>query len=357
VLISGTPTQGQTLTASDNITDSDGLGAITYRWLRNGVDTGVTGASYALTEADVGQSLLVQATYTDAHGSTEQVDSASTAGIAAPPSTPTPEQPRATPVDTPVLVPQPDATLPPPASGGGAAPSTTPDTPPTRPPSATPKAATIEPTTALTAVAAADSPSLTLPDRPHSKLLMALLPHAGQTSLSRAGLAQDWAWQMKLDLPATANATDNFLRQLLIQRTDHSAPLEIFSLDGRTHGDGHDPRARATMNFAEAPEEGRVKLHKLSLQASGTILSIGTVWWAARISGLLTSLAVSAPAWRGIDPLPVLAGPESDGTAGDDDSVIPDNTPDNTPDKALEGQAARLFDQQAGADHSMEVIG
>ena len=36
VTISGTPVVGQTLTASNNLTDADGLGAITYQWYRNG---------------------------------------------------------------------------------------------------------------------------------------------------------------------------------------------------------------------------------------------------------------------------------------------------------------------------------
>ena len=43
-------------------------------------------------------------------------------------------------------------------------------------------------------------------------------------------------------------------------------------------------------------------------QAGGAALSAGAVWWAARTSGLLASMAISAPVWRGIDPLPVLGG-------------------------------------------------
>ena len=37
VTITGTATQSQTLTADNNLTDSDGLGAITYQWYRDGV--------------------------------------------------------------------------------------------------------------------------------------------------------------------------------------------------------------------------------------------------------------------------------------------------------------------------------
>jgi len=43
-----------------------------------------------------------------------------------------------------------------------------------------------------------------------------------------------------------------------------------------------------------------------SVKMGGLALSVGVVWWASRISGLLGSLLASAPAWRHIDPLPVV---------------------------------------------------
>ncbi|RYG34391.1 MAG: hypothetical protein EON93_08155, partial [Burkholderiales bacterium] len=46
VAISGTATQGQTLTASHTLADADGLGTVTYEWLRNGATFGVSGATY-----------------------------------------------------------------------------------------------------------------------------------------------------------------------------------------------------------------------------------------------------------------------------------------------------------------------
>jgi hypothetical protein len=39
---------------------------------------------------------------------------------------------------------------------------------------------------------------------------------------------------------------------------------------------------------------------------------VGAVWWAARAGGLIASLLASAPAWRHLDPLPVLGRPEED---------------------------------------------
>ncbi|RZI81348.1 MAG: DUF4347 domain-containing protein, partial [Rubrivivax sp.] len=82
VSISGTATQGQTLTASNTIADADGLGAITYHWWRAGVDTGSTGTTYVLSESDVGSTIVAKATYTDAHGTVETVSSSATAAVA-----------------------------------------------------------------------------------------------------------------------------------------------------------------------------------------------------------------------------------------------------------------------------------
>ena len=48
------------------------------------------------------------------------------------------------------------------------------------------------------------------------------------------------------------------------------------------------------------------------VQLGGMALSVGVVWWASRVSGLLGSLLASAPAWRHIDPLPVVGHDEDD---------------------------------------------
>ena len=82
VTISGTPTEDQTLTASNTLADADGLGTITYHWLRGGVDTGATGSTYLLGDADVGAQISVRANYTDGHGTAEAVTSAVTAAVA-----------------------------------------------------------------------------------------------------------------------------------------------------------------------------------------------------------------------------------------------------------------------------------
>ena len=70
VTISGRPTQGEVLTASNNIADVDGMETITYTW-----SNGKTGASITLTQADVDTTITVTASYTDGEGTTESVTS------------------------------------------------------------------------------------------------------------------------------------------------------------------------------------------------------------------------------------------------------------------------------------------
>ena len=72
VTVSGTPTPGNTLTPSNNLTDADGINGVTYSWTRSGVSTSHT-ASYPVTEADRGHTLLCKAGYTDGKGNVHTV--------------------------------------------------------------------------------------------------------------------------------------------------------------------------------------------------------------------------------------------------------------------------------------------
>jgi hypothetical protein len=55
----------------------------------------------------------------------------------------------------------------------------------------------------------------------------------------------------------------------------------------------------------EAQEQLQLMLD--SVKFGGMALSVGVVWWASRISAMLGSLLASTPAWRHIDPLPVVS--------------------------------------------------
>ena len=80
--ITGTPTQGQILTASNALADVDGLGAISYQWLMNGVAiTGATATTLTLAQAQVGKAITVKASYIDLQGTSESVTSALTRNV------------------------------------------------------------------------------------------------------------------------------------------------------------------------------------------------------------------------------------------------------------------------------------
>ena len=97
VTITGDAKVGETLTASNDLKDDDGLGQITYRWFADGQEVG-KGASYTLTDADKGKTITVKAEYTDGKGTAESVESAKTVEVAEntapnpqPPQPPTPQ--------------------------------------------------------------------------------------------------------------------------------------------------------------------------------------------------------------------------------------------------------------------------
>ncbi len=81
VSVSGTPKQGETLTASHTLTDTDGMGSVRYQWLADGTLLAV-GASYVLGQEAVGKAITVVASYTDGEGTIESVTSAATAPVA-----------------------------------------------------------------------------------------------------------------------------------------------------------------------------------------------------------------------------------------------------------------------------------
>ena len=81
VSFAGELTQGKTLTASQKVSDLDGMGAITFQWKTDGGLVG-TGPTYQLKEADVGKTIQLSAIYTDGRGTLEEVSSLSTQLVA-----------------------------------------------------------------------------------------------------------------------------------------------------------------------------------------------------------------------------------------------------------------------------------
>ena len=83
VTLTGTATQGQTLTAANTLADLDGLGAVSYQWKADGVAiAGATASTLVLSQAQVGKAITVTASYTDGHGTAESVTSSASAAVA-----------------------------------------------------------------------------------------------------------------------------------------------------------------------------------------------------------------------------------------------------------------------------------
>jgi len=76
VSVSGVMAPGEVLTASNNLQDVDGLGDVSYQWLRGDqYIAGEIASSYTVSRKDIGYSLSVQAIYTDQAGTKEIVKS------------------------------------------------------------------------------------------------------------------------------------------------------------------------------------------------------------------------------------------------------------------------------------------
>ncbi len=83
VTVTGTAQEDRTLSASQNLADRDGLGAISWRWLADGqVIAGEEQATLVLKQAQVGKVVTAEARYTDLLGEEESVASAATVKVA-----------------------------------------------------------------------------------------------------------------------------------------------------------------------------------------------------------------------------------------------------------------------------------
>ncbi|HIB17790.1 MAG TPA: tandem-95 repeat protein, partial [Alphaproteobacteria bacterium] len=78
VTISGVVEVDQILTASHNLADLDGIGVVTYQWLRDSVEiSNATDSTYTLTTSDINKAISVSASYTDGASNDETVVSTS----------------------------------------------------------------------------------------------------------------------------------------------------------------------------------------------------------------------------------------------------------------------------------------
>ena len=71
----------------------------------------------------------------------------------------------------------------------------------------------------------------------------------------------------------------------------------------------------------DGSNQGRMTFAMDSVEMGGIVLSVGVVFWASRVSGLLGSLLASMPAWRHLDPVPILGRDEDDEHEKDADNL------------------------------------
>lgn len=77
--ITGIATEDETLTADFS---GEGTSNVSYQWQRGGADiAGATNATYILNQVDVGAEITVLVTYTDAGGTSDQVNSSATSAV------------------------------------------------------------------------------------------------------------------------------------------------------------------------------------------------------------------------------------------------------------------------------------
>ena len=84
------------------------------------------------------------------------------------------------------------------------------------------------------------------------------------------------------------------------------------------------PVRQETFDNPDDEERRDIEVILSSVRITGLAFSVGAVWWAARAAGLMASLLASSPAWRHVDPLPVLGRDDEeeevwDETAEDED--------------------------------------
>ncbi|MGH7895589.1 MAG: tandem-95 repeat protein, partial [Candidatus Binatia bacterium] len=86
----------------------------------------------------------------------------------------------------------------------------------------------------------------------------------------------------------------------------------------------------------------RIEIVLNSVRISGLALSVGAVWWAARAAGLVASLISVTPAWRHVDPLPVLGRDDEE----EEDTDLADDDKDRRDD---EHRARWVLDERASS--------
>lgn len=293
--IIGDPRPGAVLSISHNLDDIDGIaGEIRWQWQRDGLAIeGATGTTYQLTEDDRDTTISVIATFVDKKGFEEVVlsellDVAPAAALYIAEAEPASIKPQ--PLSTQISNPAVEQPV---------------------------EQSAAEEQTTVTVVVA-DQQTITASARYARQPVLGGLDQLGSDLLPRI----------------TAFAQDNPPLQsvTVVPFSPNSAAFTAASLNSVFPSLSESMAILHEKNYSNTVEQSVEEIADGSITLSAAVvggsaalsagLSVGYLVWTLRSGILITSLLSSMPAWRFIDPLPILGGRLADGEDVDDDESL-----------------------------------
>jgi hypothetical protein len=104
------------------------------------------------------------------------------------------------------------------------------------------------------------------------------------------------------------------------------------------------PPAAADETRRQSEEEQQFDIMVNGVRLTGVSLSVGVVTWALRAGGILSSLLASLPAWRYVDPLPILERAERGRVAWRKDEDDIDATPEGSDARTAERAVTEMLE-------------
>ncbi len=319
--ITGTVAEDQVLTAdTTGISDDDGLGVLSYQWLRDGADIGgATSSTYTVTSADVGTRISVVVSYTDGQGGDESVTSAQTAVVA---DLNVAATAAATDGDNPVTTPVPIVDNPREVDIGNPADLAGPRIVPL---DMEPSPFPVESYASLGGGGTVNKPEKGQKDQAAEAEVSAESdPASNQPSEEEGSPTRPPAGTEVASILASKESLPNMemaRAELPASFQKQTRPGQGLSIVMQASGYQH---LRESLDAVKQEMTSHSRLSKVYLGSavvSSIGLSVGYVVWVLRGGMLLASLLSSMPAWQFLDPLPILARKREDERSEDKESL------------------------------------